>query len=456
LGFRDLTLCCGLSCLLIALKLTRDADDHPVNHSTGRRVAAVGAMGLLAGIGWWSSVEIAYFLLPALVLIAVSLVERRRRPTESGPMWSFTELAVGFGSTVLGALPWLWASVNDHFETLNLATNSGGPTSDYTGRLLIFFKQTLPLMLGLRLPVMVGVRRDDNPSWIVSPGAAHVLYGLALVLLAGAVFFTWRRGMPGRIVAVALVAFPLLYAVSASTSGGTDGRFGVYLVPFVSLALVMAVEQIVTLLHRRPRAALSAAWLAMLLVVITGITLAGFAEIGAGAVSDVPGFFSGWGNPDAPITNAIDVLRAHGVRVVLADYWEAGDVSFLGGGEPTAGAFDLVRNASRNREAFRENMSKGAAWLFYPPSATVRATTVFGSATPGPAGYSELEFESILQKLGVRYRVLSLGVLDAVIPGRPVDPSEVGIPAWMYTLGTGQTWTEWSTSGQLSEGGPRG
>ncbi len=66
--------------------------------------------------------------------------------------------------------------------------------------------------------------------------------------------------------------------------------------------------------------------------------------------------------------------------------------------------------------------TKNPAWLFFAPNQTAEATTVFGNPQPGPGPYTEQTFEAYLKKLGIPYKVVRLGVLDAVIPERPLPP----------------------------------
>ena len=58
-GFRGVTLVCGLGLLLFSLR-TLDGRQSTWDF---------GALGLFAGIGWWSSPEIAYYLIPAALLL---------------------------------------------------------------------------------------------------------------------------------------------------------------------------------------------------------------------------------------------------------------------------------------------------------------------------------------------------------------------------------------------------
>ena len=83
-GFRGVVLVCGLGCLLSSLRIL-----------DGRgAVLEFLTVGVLAGLGWWASPEIVYFLLPAgLLLVGAIIVQRgsvRRhlgRPRSCVPDW---------------------------------------------------------------------------------------------------------------------------------------------------------------------------------------------------------------------------------------------------------------------------------------------------------------------------------------------------------------------------------
>jgi hypothetical protein len=45
----------------------------------------------------------------------------------------------------------------------------------------------------------------------------------------------------------------------------------------------------------------------------------------------------------------------------------------------------------------------------------------------GPLGLSESAFEARLRSLGVAYRVVDAGLLQAVVPSRAVSPGSVGV-----------------------------
>ena len=72
--------------------------------------------GLLAGLGWWSSPEIVYFVLPALGALA------------TGPWWPAswrTAVPALTAGGLLGAAPWLATNIRTGFQSLNLSDSPG-------------------------------------------------------------------------------------------------------------------------------------------------------------------------------------------------------------------------------------------------------------------------------------------------------------------------------------------
>jgi hypothetical protein len=64
--------------------------------------------------------------------------------------------------------------------------------------------------------------------------------------------------------------------------------------------------------------------------------------------------------------------------------------------------------------------SRDPAWLFFAPRRTVQAAVEFGNPQPGPGPYTEQTFEARLAQRGIPYKVVTLGILDAVVPSRRV------------------------------------
>ena len=64
-GFRGVTLACGMGLILLALRML----DGQWN------VITFAVFGFLAGIGWWSSPEIGYYVVPTVLLVIGAIVK---------------------------------------------------------------------------------------------------------------------------------------------------------------------------------------------------------------------------------------------------------------------------------------------------------------------------------------------------------------------------------------------
>ncbi|MGH9093872.1 MAG: glycosyltransferase family 39 protein, partial [Acidimicrobiales bacterium] len=93
-GFRELTAAAGIGAILFTLRLldgwsTRDA----------------AAVGLLLGLGWWSSPEFVYFGVAVGAAVGIAACRRVTRP-------HFSHLLVMVATFVVGALPWWWTNLH--------------------------------------------------------------------------------------------------------------------------------------------------------------------------------------------------------------------------------------------------------------------------------------------------------------------------------------------------------
>jgi hypothetical protein len=78
---------------------------------------------------------------------------------------------------------------------------------------------------------------------------------------------------------------------------------------------------------------------------------------------------------------------------------------------------DFQRSATLARIVARATPQ---AWLFFAPGHRAAAKAAFSNPEPGPGYYTQTLFCDYLTAQHVGYRVVKLGVLDAVIPDRPV------------------------------------
>ncbi len=224
LGFRGVTMAAGLASILFALRVI---DRMSLLDSA--------ALGLFLGLGWWSSPEIVYFGVPALGLVASGLLISRSsvKPTRNRtyrPRRSWVWILPIVTGFVLGALPWIWTNLHTGFSSLKVSSSPVYVHALYLGRLSIFFRLTLPMMLGLRVPI--------SGTW-VGGGAGQALFGIAAIVIAvvclGVAIVGWRTEGFARIAwcAVAVLLFPFVFAVFPATSYWEEGQYGVFIVPLI-------------------------------------------------------------------------------------------------------------------------------------------------------------------------------------------------------------------------------
>ena len=421
LGFHFVTLALGLALLYFAVRVCR-------GHQGPMTLLALGAC---AGIGWWSSPEIAYFALPA----GVVLVGSWRRWTDGWSArvdpWPMTLFGIG---VVAGALPWLVTNVHTGFASLSQSSAPTGTTT-YGGRLVVFVEKVLPTELGLRT---LGTGR-----WVGGRLLGHLLYGVSLVVLTGCILVAGlairrgRRSLPLFAAAVGVAAFPFVFAANPGSGFWLDGRYGVdfsFLVAMLALSVLVEVSasrsgrRLTTGAVHFGVARSRASRVATRRVVAVGSTAVAVAALltavaaqgtSGTPIASVTGFFSGWQNPNAAVDQVTRSMEAAGIRFAYSDYWisytlDDVDPSLVVSPSP----LDPVRSKSI---ALAVAGARHPAWLFFATGKEAAAGTAFSNPETGPAGYSESAFVSMITRESIGYHVVHLGVLDAVVPDRPVS-----------------------------------
>jgi hypothetical protein len=405
-GFRGVALLCGLLLVLLSLRV---ADGHP-------RSGDFVALGLVAGVGWWSSPEIVYFVLPAIVLLVQSF--RADIAAAKGPRW-VRLLLIGVAAACIGALPWLWANLRSGFASFNQTSYVHEP--GFTERLRLFFHYSVGMLFSLRATF--------SGDWLLWRPLSVALLIVVVGSLAVAVVLCLRRGGRSLAIALAVVAFPLLVAYSPASWYWQDGRYVGYVVPLYVLVLVLGCADLGRRLRpgrterdggTRTLGRMLACGLATVLVVLT---VTNFAVFGNPHLS----FFANWGDPNRPTQDSMAKLESAGVRDGYADYWVAYRLDFLSGGklQLTVVDTDPDRWAALNR---RVVAAKRPAWIFVPVNATALGQFNDNLQIVGPADISETQFLADLHRLGIGYRTVNAGLVRAVIPDRAVAPRSVGVP----------------------------
>ena len=401
-GFRGVTEVCGLAAVLVALRIL-----------DGRqRTAEFVGLGLLVGVGWWSSPEFAYFAIPILIVLANAIV-RSPRPRLSA--WG-PGIGLALGAFTIGSLPWMWANIRSDFASLHASSlGPGPPPAALFGRVSIFFHHVLPMLLG--------VTQIDNGA--PQLGAAHspVLMG-GLLLLGATLVLCIARGGPTLAISMGVIAFPVLYAISPATWYWQDGRYANDLPPLLAIVVVCGVRE------AGCRLGVSKIWPVMGTTAITVlILLVAVSGMRSAINTESASFTASWGNPDNPSLATVNELRDAGITTGYADYWVAYRLDFLSRDSLaiTTAGHDTDRSSTTDRKVDR---SPNPAWLFVPKAEVTRDGTQFTKPglVAGPDGVTEHRFLATLHQLGIPSRIVDTGLLRAVIPARKLTPQEADLP----------------------------
>ena len=310
LGFRSVTMLAGLSAILLALRVV-----------AGWRNLDVAALGLALGVGWWSSPEIVYFAVPALGIVGESLLLRRSH----APV---RPILLAGGGFVIGALPWIWTNLHSSFASIKPGSSPSYVHSSYLGRVGIFFKQTFPMMLGLKLPL--------SGAWVAGSlgRASYVLAAVVLVALCVVVVFGgWRseRLAATKWCAVSVLLFPFIFAAFPAVSYWEEGHYGVFLVPLLILTVFGTLGSGAAARRRRSASGEGRAARPLISVVCVALAVAvsvvGFNDTWLRASHR--SFLAGWHGPNTVAEQAAAALRRQGVKVGYSDYWTAYDLDLL-------------------------------------------------------------------------------------------------------------------------------
>jgi hypothetical protein len=409
-GFRGVTLVCGLAIVLLALRLLEGSASW----------VDAAALGLFAGLGWWSSPEIAYFLFPAGLLVIAAVVR------SGAPLGRWVgRVAAAAAAALLGALPWLWANVRSHLASLKTSSFPGAAitrqNTGFGGRLHVFFDRSLPIDLNLRRLVI------GSPVFGGGGGTALTMAVLAVMAVAIVVCLLRRDRVSA--LAVGVVAFPFIYAAQPGTWYWEDGRYIIFLSPLLAIVAVAAIEPTACWLSGRwpgrPHFGghLAVSFTVVALLVVGTMTWESYGRENEVSLSS---FSAHWGDPNGPVDRAVGLLEAHGVRDGFADYWVAYKLDLQSRGElaitPAPG--DIDRSTTLDAVVDR---APRQAWLFVPTPDLSLGYVQF-SGTPvivGPRAVTPTLFVAALDRLGIGHRTIRAGILMAVVPDRRVTIAQV-------------------------------
>lgn len=331
---------------------------------TARRAALAG---LLAGLAWWASPQSLYLLVPA-ALAALVPRPRRLRPAEA---------AAAAAGLAAGAAPWLYTNLGTGFASFQLSGRV--PETTYGWRLGRFFREGLPVLLGLRRPVELG--------WVLG-AVGQVAYVLVALALAAAVVIVARRS-PHRWLAAGVALYPFLFALLPTSTYTRDPRYLSFLFPLA----VLAVAVVAGLRWRATAVALALATLCL----SSAVGTAGFVRYAAGArgLSDVaPG----------SVRPLVAELGSRGIEAVFADYWVSSRLPLATDGRISASPVTDLRSPALER-AVR--------------AAPVPSYVLFAEEC------SDVHARRALADLGIGFRRTVVDRYAVVTPERRVMPEEL-------------------------------
>ena len=383
-GFRALTLLCMWLVILLAAKVCGDA---PAS------LWWWGALGLVAGVGWWSSPELVWGLVPAAVMVG-TLWWSRRNAKEIVR----TALATALGFLV-GAVVWLWVTLTSHGATLKPQAAPVG----HLARLKDFFLYVLPMLFGLR--------NSGSGTYILHSAAlSWFVYVVILVALIASGVVAWRRGGVARALSVTAAVSPVIFLLDPATWYWQDGRYAIYLAPLYLVVLGTGLEALLRLPKVNTRN-LNKAITACLVIGVLALGLMSFHDFQASVPT------AGWFAADDGATSAAQALVRQNVTSGWADYWLAYRLDAFSNGQLHLSAVpgDLDRVLS---DRLITQARRPATWLFSGggSGALPQPDAV------GPAGVQFGAFEHKLHALGVSWRAQRVAGLWVVELDRAVNP----------------------------------
>ena len=388
-GLHQMCVTLGLVVLLQAVRI----DQGMVGRDVGRTTDWV-IFGAAGGLGFWASPEIVYFAVPAVVVVALELRGRSLRQ-------AMFRLATALAAAVVGALPWIWASV---------ASNSAGvPPSpmSYTSRLTTFFTHVLPMLLGLRV--------EGAGVWEGGRNLGLVVYLALLVFLVTSAVLLAARVPDARILVLAVVLFPFIYAAFPTSWFWNDGRYALALTSLLALMFAGGLWEIL-----RPQVA---AWVACGLLGAAMVSTVVAFNDGYGAVGHAGELTAFTSNPNPAVTTLADRLSHLGVTRAYAGYWVANDLTLISDNRVTA----LALGERRNPPGSSNSGSAEVAWIFVPAASEAALAAQLGSTSDlEPGSVSEASLTKWLTAHGIPYRTVESGGFDVIIPSGNVSPARVG------------------------------
>jgi hypothetical protein len=316
-----------------------------------RRVGLWLALGLVAGLGWWTTPQILFFAVPAGAWLLAVLGREAWRAVTAVP------------TALLGAAPWIVANVESGWASLEAPAQS--VDASWLEKVWVLLHRGVPVALGLH----------QAEAW-VSLAAPLAYVGLVAVVVG-----TAARRPPHALLLVVLLAYPPIWGLLPFSQSVGEGRYVLFAAPFLAVLLAHVA--------RRP-AVLRAG-----LVAVTALSSVGVARL-EGAVLQAA--------PDLPLPTdlsaLVDDLVEQGDGHVQADYWIAYRLAFESRerivASPSTGPVrfepyrDAVRSAPRVTHVFVDGSAPERAFTAALRDAGIRAerSVVDGMRVMRPARYA--------------------------------------------------------------------
>jgi hypothetical protein len=309
------TMLLGMSMILCAQRAVEDRT---------RWLDWAGA-GLFAGLAWWTSPNVSYFLAPVGLWL---LVFHWRK------LWP-PRCLVAVPCAILGALPWIWNDMEYGFDSLKV--DPGLAHGSYLDHLKYFFTHAFPVALDLR--------GSFDGRWIggsVSGGLGKVLYALLLVGLAIGVVLGLRKK---SVAAIGVLTTPFVFALvpfasTPQTQWVGNARYFYWFTPFVALTLAALARRIAST--------------AVLAGFVAVTTVWGFSRLEA---------YDYRIGVSPPLGNVIKVLERDGRTTAFASFWISGRLTFESSERITAVATDIGPTSQELEDKVRH--SKLPAYVFF-------------------------------------------------------------------------------------------
>lgn len=291
----------GMAVTATAFLVAHRLVDHP---DPGRRLPLM--LGVLAGAGFWMHPMFLSTLVPMLAVVVI----RHRR---SARVWIWTTIGglIGCGPLLIWNAANAWPSLTSPVEV----------EGSYTERLSTFLRDLVPRAFGLR---------DGRLEWMLGPVLGPLLYVALLgAALGGAIVAFRSTTRPSRFLLPAVLAgvFPIM-ALFPPLIFANDGRYGIVSFPFLVVALAVASTWLARWSSRFAERTGGS------VIVVAGVLL----WLGAFVGPHLQLLLDGTdGDPNAPVHEVVDRLRAADIAHVYGSYWRVLPVEFVGDRAITGG-----------------------------------------------------------------------------------------------------------------------